>query len=147
MAHEFLYERRVQFADTDMAGIVHFSWYFRYVEEAEHAFYRSLGFSVHGTVDEEPYGMPRLSARLEFLKPLRCEETVIVHLWVRRKGERSIVYQCRLRRGEEVVAQGEMAVASCRTLREGDVRAIPLPPLLARQIEEAGYPPLQFRGS
>ena len=37
------YKRRVEFAETDMAGQVHFSNFFRYMEAAEHAFFRSLG--------------------------------------------------------------------------------------------------------
>jgi YbgC/YbaW family acyl-CoA thioester hydrolase len=37
---------RVEFTDTDMAGIVHFSSFFRYMEVTEHAFFRSLGFSI-----------------------------------------------------------------------------------------------------
>src|SRR5213078_989612 len=38
--------RRVEFADTDMAGIVHFANFFRYMESAEHEFLRSHGLSV-----------------------------------------------------------------------------------------------------
>ena len=29
-----------------MAGVVHFSWFFRYMEEAEHALWRAAGLSV-----------------------------------------------------------------------------------------------------
>jgi len=46
MAFEFSISRRVQFAETDMAGVVHFSNYFRWMEEVEHAFFRSVGLSV-----------------------------------------------------------------------------------------------------
>ena len=42
----FRYSRRVQFAETDLAGIVHFSWMFRYMEEAEHALWRAAGLSI-----------------------------------------------------------------------------------------------------
>ena len=38
---EYRYHRRVQFADTDQAGVVHFSWFARYMEEAEHALWRA----------------------------------------------------------------------------------------------------------
>ena len=47
MAHSYTTTRRVTFAETDLAGILHFSNSFRYMEEAEHAFFRSLGFRVH----------------------------------------------------------------------------------------------------
>ena len=43
MAHAFTMQRRVEFAETDMAGILHFSNYFRFMESVEHAFFRSLG--------------------------------------------------------------------------------------------------------
>ena len=35
--------RRVQFHETDLAGLVHFSIFFRYMEEAEHALWRAAG--------------------------------------------------------------------------------------------------------
>ena len=43
--------------DTDMAGIVHFSNFFRYMERVEHAFFRSLGFSI---VDKPVEGEERV---------------------------------------------------------------------------------------
>src|SRR5689334_19819650 len=46
MPTEFTVRHLVQFSETDMAGIVHFSNYFRWMEEVEHAFLRSLGMSV-----------------------------------------------------------------------------------------------------
>ena len=48
MPSEYRLKRRVQFYETDMAGIVHFSWFFRYLEEAEHAMWREAGLSIAG---------------------------------------------------------------------------------------------------
>ncbi|MFM8187245.1 MAG: acyl-CoA thioesterase [Pirellula sp.] len=42
----FSWNRRVEFAETDAAGIVHFSSFFLYMEQAEHALFRSLGLSI-----------------------------------------------------------------------------------------------------
>lgn len=39
----FQTSRRVEFCDTDMAGIVHFANFFRYMEAAEHELFRNLG--------------------------------------------------------------------------------------------------------
>ena len=44
MAYEFKQTRRVEFSDTDMAGIMHFSNFFHFMEATEAAFLRSLGF-------------------------------------------------------------------------------------------------------
>ena len=42
----FSYERRVEFCETDSAGIAHFSSLAIYMEQAEHALFRSIGLSV-----------------------------------------------------------------------------------------------------
>ena len=46
MAYQFKIKRIVEFSDTDMAGFVHHAVYYRYMEAAEHAFFRSLGLTV-----------------------------------------------------------------------------------------------------
>ena len=91
MAYEFKASRRIQFADTDMAGIVHFANFFRFMEETEHEFYRSLGFAGHFRGPRGTLGWPRLSARCDYRKPLRFEDVVEVHLLVRAKEEKSLL--------------------------------------------------------
>src|SRR6516164_335429 len=63
MPPQFTYTRRVQFSDTDMAGIVHFANFYRFMEEAEHEMFRSLGFKI---VEKQPdgsvLGWPRVQA-------------------------------------------------------------------------------------
>jgi len=57
---EYRLRRRVQFYETDAAGIVHFSWFFRYMEEAEHALWREAGLSIAPVVAD--VGWPRVAA-------------------------------------------------------------------------------------
>ena len=54
----FRYTRKVFFYETDLAGVVHFSCYFRYMEEAEHALQVDPGLFVDRilTFDEEANG-------------------------------------------------------------------------------------------
>ena len=72
MDGQFRYARRVQFGETDMAGIVHFSWMFRYMEEAEHAAWRAAALSIAEKKGE--LGWPRVAASFEFRSPLRFED-------------------------------------------------------------------------
>ena len=72
MPAEHRYQRRVQFHETDLAGIVHFSWYFKYMEEAEHALWRSVGMSIAPPNPE--FGFPRVNATCDFKAPLKFEE-------------------------------------------------------------------------
>src|SRR5262249_47928566 len=64
LTSEHRLRRRVHFYETDMAGLVHFSVFFRYMEEAEHALWRAAGLTI-ATVDEE-FGFPRVSASFDF---------------------------------------------------------------------------------
>ena len=46
MTTEFSISRRVEFSETDLAGIMHFTNFYRWMEICEHEFLRSLGLSV-----------------------------------------------------------------------------------------------------
>src|SRR5215472_9160035 len=92
MAYEFKLMRQVEFSDTDLAGIMHFSNFFRFMEAAEHAFFRSLGFSIHGAGSREAVGWPRVHADCDFKHPLHFEDTVEIRLLVREKKLKGIVY-------------------------------------------------------
>ncbi len=142
MPFEFKQIRRVEFAETDMGGIMHFANYFRLVEETEHAFYRSLGLSVHPGGAGEGLGWPRVSASFDFKAPLRFEEEVEIHLLVEKKGTRSISYLFVLRKvggeGAQEVARGRVTAVCVSFDREaGKLAAIPIPPEFSDQIENA----------
>ena len=62
MSTPFYTSRLVEFADTDMAGIIHFSAYFRYMESAEHELLRSMGYSVYSEIDGVTISFPRVAA-------------------------------------------------------------------------------------
>src|SRR6266852_6372511 len=95
MFYEFKLVRRVEFSDTDMAGIVHYSNFFRYMEAAEHAFFRSLGFSVATRQVDLPLGWPRVHAQCDFKQPLHFEDEVEIQLLVSERKSKSLSYQFR----------------------------------------------------
>src|SRR4026207_53413 len=86
--------RRVQFYETDAAGLVHFSWFFRYMEEAEHALWREAGLSIHARDGE--FGFPRVSASFDFHRALRFEQEFDVLLRVTAMSKKPIRYTCLL---------------------------------------------------
>ena len=143
MPYQFRHRRRVQFSETDLAGIVHFANFFRYMEEAEHAFYRSLGFSVHrmiGREGDDPVGWPRVHASADFRKPLKFEDEFEVELLVAAVGPKTIDYRFRfLADGDgELLATGEFTVICVRFDHEaGRMRAVGIPDAIRSQIEVA----------
>ena len=140
MAYEYTLTRQVEFSDTDMAGIVHFTAFFRYMEAVEHAFFRSLGFSI-ATREPEPVGWPRVHVDCDFRYPLRFEDLVEIHLLVREKREKSIVYSIVFRKLNEdpprEVARGTLAVACVKRDEQGNLRGWPIPPAIAGKIQVA----------
>lgn len=147
MAYEFKLTRQVEFSDTDMAGIMHFSNFFRFMEATEHTFFRSLGFSVHTTGFPETLGWPRVHADCDFRHPLLFEDTVEICLRVREKNEKSLVYSFVFRKlnGEPVreVARGTLAVACvARDKASGRMTGVPIPRAIADKIEVAPGEPL-----
>jgi len=142
MAHEFTYRRRVEFADTDAAGVCHFAAFFRFMEEAEHAFYRSLGGSAYRSEEGRTEGMPRVSVSCEYLRPARYADELDVRLAVREKTAKAIEYAVRfdvVRDGAPVtLARGRMRVVHVvRTAGEDEWRAADLPAGLRDRIEVA----------
>ena len=140
MTYEFKLTRRVDFAETDMAGIVHFANFFRMMEAAEHAFFRSLGFSIHGHDPVSTTGWPRVSATCDFRAPLRFEDEVEIHLLVAEVRTRSIRYVFIFRKAADgaEVARGEV-VAVCASVEKttGKLSAVPITEAVRAAIQPA----------
>ncbi len=136
MPSEFHTTRRIEFADTDLAGIVHFARFFVFMETAEHEFLNLLGTSVSSITKGNRIGWPRIAASCEYLSPLRFEETVDIHLKVARKGVKSITYKFEFKREDILIAHGSISSACCICNPGEDIRAIPIPVELADKIEQ-----------
>ncbi|GEM_PF-726544 len=113
MPHEFHTQRRIEFADTDMAGIVHFARFFVFMETAEHEFLHSLGTSVAAKLDNMQLGWPRLAASCEYLSPAKFEEILDIRVSVARKGNKPMTYQFEFPRGGVLIARGQMSSVCC----------------------------------
>jgi len=142
MPFDFKITRRVEFSETDMAGIMHFSNFFRFMETAEHALFRSLGLSVVLSRHGPSLHLPRAHAACDYLAPLHFEDEVLVHLLVQKKGSRSLTYQFRFYklnapRDPVEVARGCLTVVSAEAQPDGKFRAVPLPKVLVDALQQA----------
>jgi YbgC/YbaW family acyl-CoA thioester hydrolase len=141
MAFEIKVTRRVEFAETDMAGIMHFSNFFRFMETAEHAFLRSIGFSVVLTKLAPGLCLPRVHASCDYRVPLHFEDEVEIHLLVARKSSRTLSYHFRFSRHQggvwAEVARGVLTVVCAARQADGSLKAVPLPERMAEKIQVA----------
>ncbi len=137
MPYEFHTQRRIEFCDTDMAGVVHFSRFFIFMETAEHEFLRSLGTSVAAQLDGMQLGWPRLAVSCEYLSPAKFEDVLDIHLLVVRKGTKSLTYKFEISTDDRPVAYGQVSAACCICDSLQGFKAIPIPDFIMTQIEEA----------
>src|SRR5688572_25106176 len=105
MVSEYRLRRRVLFYEADLAGIVHFSWYFRYMEEAEHALWRTAGLSIVGG----GLHWPRVAASCEYKQPLRFEDEIEIGVTAT-FASRRVQYGFTILRGDVVASTGTLTV-------------------------------------
>ena len=148
-AHSYTQERTVEFYETDMAGIVHFSNYFRWMESAEHEFFHSLGLELHWHAGEEMHGWARVRAECRYRSPLRYAERFGVQLSVIKKTGTKLGYAVRIEAAPtsddeppRLVAEGELEVVHVvRSAGAERMQAAPMPEEVARAIDLAPLPP------
>lgn len=131
--------RRVAFSETDMAGVMHFSNYYRWMEDIEHAFWRTLGESVvtpPAAAADHPVSWPRVATRCEYSAPAHFEDEIDLYFRVVNVGEKSYTFEVEFNRAGRRIARAE-TTAVCCTMRNGQFRAIPIPPPLRAKLSSA----------
>jgi 4-hydroxybenzoyl-CoA thioesterase/acyl-CoA thioester hydrolase len=112
----FSTQRRVEFRDTDAAGIVHFSAFFPMMESAEHEMLRSLGIAVLPLGQSGPMAVtwPRVAASCAYTSVARFEDLLRIDIDVTEIGKTSVEYRYRFSRDETPIAEGKMTAVCCR---------------------------------
>ena len=128
-------QRRIEFVDVDLAGFVHFSRFFIFMETAEHEFLRSLGTSVHTHINGDEIGWPRLAASCEYLKPAKFEDVLDIEVLIKRKGITSMTYEFLFRRDRVLIARGQVSSICCKIHPQHGLKKIPIPSFLADKIQ------------
>ncbi len=134
LVSEFKTQRKIEFADTDLGGIVHFSRYFVFMETAEHQFLDALGTSVHTVVDGKTMGWPRVKVSCEYEGPAGYGDTLDITVRVLRKGASSMTYAIEFEIDGRRIARGESTSVCCEM--GPNMCSVPIPDALAARIEE-----------
>ena len=118
---ELFLQRRVEFHETDQAGIIHFSNYFKYMDTAVAEFFRALGLpgpltKYWGGIREDEIDWPYVRTTCEFRKPARFDDLLQIHIWVKKIGTKSMAFEISFRKGDEELARGEWIVVCCKTV-------------------------------
>jgi YbgC/YbaW family acyl-CoA thioester hydrolase len=126
-------QRRVQFSETDAAGIVHFSVFFRYFEDAEHALWREAGLSIHP--EASAIGWPRVAASCEYRRPLKFEQVFDVTVRIGEMTKRTITYIGEITSKGERIATGTWKIACVNKLPDGSMKSADIPADVATRLK------------
>ena len=131
----FTYQRRVEFAETDAAGMVHFSVFFRYMEESEHALWRHAGMDIYA--DREQRSWPRISATFDFKSPLRFQDQFEVRTAMGNVTRSTIQWNHTLTRGDTIIGSGSVTVVCVKKLPDGGIKSTEIDPAIISRLRQA----------
>jgi len=135
MPQSHIYRRRVEFRDTDAAGIVHFSVFFAYMEQAEHDLWRTLGTSVVHRTESETLSWPRVSAKCDYKVAIRFEDEIDIGVQVKKIGNKSLTFGFDFQRGNDQIAVGEMSTVCCQIEQNRKMNSVPIPDSIRNMLE------------
>jgi len=105
---------RVYFEDTDFSGLVYHASYVRWCERGRSDFLRLLGNDHRGLIDgsggREPAAFVVRRMALEFMKPARIDEVLIVETRVKETGAAHLVLDQRIVRDGALLFSAEVMV-------------------------------------
>lgn len=131
----FRLQRRVDFCDTDLAGIVHFSNFFRYMEAAEVAFLRERGLNVSLEWRGQYLGFPRVSVNCDYISPARFDDILAIDVRLDKLGTKSVTYAFEFSRADAVIARGKMTSVCCRVGPDRSIEPMEIPKDIRALIE------------
>jgi YbgC/YbaW family acyl-CoA thioester hydrolase len=126
--------RLVEFSDTDMAGIVHFANFFRFMEAAEHAYLRACGLSVVTQWEGQTITFPRVHASCDYLRPARFQDVLDVEVALENVGRTSVHWDFTFRKEGEVIAHGQIVTVLCEAHDDHTLEPFEMPETLRAQL-------------
>lgn len=152
MSDPFSVMRRVEFCETDAAGIAHFSAFLCYMEQAEHALLRHLGTSVCTDIgDGWHLSWPRVHVSCDYRGSVRFEDCLNIQVRVERLGTRSVTYGFDFRldslptdgsriAGEALQVQplavGKVVAVCCKVRSGSPLESMEIPSELRTKLEQ-----------
>lgn len=102
----------INYEDTDVGGVVYYANYLGYMERARNAYLRHLGFPLTVLAERHQALFVVTEARLRYLAPARLDDEIEVGVALRRLRRASLEFVQQVRRGDEILVQGELKLAT-----------------------------------
>ncbi|EQB10199.1 thioesterase [Sphingobium quisquiliarum P25] len=106
-----LFPLRVYFEDTDLSGLVYHANYLRYMERARSDMLRVAGIDQRATHEAGEGVYAVTDIKISYRRPARLDDDLLVESRLTAFSAASCVIHQRVRRGEEILTDGEVSVA------------------------------------
>ena len=126
---------RVYYEDTDLAGIVYYANYLKFMERARTEWLRSLGYEQDRLMERDGIIFAVRSVALEYHLPARFNDALEVSASLSQKGRASLTFRQEVRRSgdAQLLCSGEIRIAC---LDRQSLRPTPIPKALALEIPD-----------
>ena len=88
----FIFEARVYYEDTDVAGIVYYANYLRFLERARTEWIRTLGIDQSVLIDEG-LAFAVAEVNIKYIKPARFNDLLEIITVVKQAGRASLMFE------------------------------------------------------
>lgn len=131
------FQIRVNFGDTDAAGIVYYPNYFKWFDIAGHQFFRSIGLPPSKLATEQNIILPLLDVSCTFEAPLYYDEIITVKTVVSEINHKTIKLHHEIFR-ENIRTSYGYEVRGWVKNENGNIRAVPIPEDIKSILREDG---------
>ena len=129
---EFSHKLRVYIEDTDAGGIVYYVNYLKFMERARTELMRSLGFDKNFIFNSDLMFVVR-DLTVRYMLPARLDDELVATASIVQLRGAGMVFAQVIRRGNELLAQGEVTVAC---VDRAGITARRLPMAMVERIRE-----------
>jgi acyl-CoA thioester hydrolase len=130
---EFNWPVRVYYEDTDSGGVVYYANYLKFMERCRTEWLRDLGFEQDQLIAQQKLIFAVRSIAVDYLRPACFNDALTVSATVEKAGKVSIDFRQTIRRGDELLCEGHIRLAS---LDSETLRPKALSSEIARKLEQ-----------
>lgn len=130
---------RVYYEDTDAGGVVYYANYLKYLERCRTEWLRRIGVDQSALLHDPGIAFVVRSVNVEYLKPARLDDELVVELDVDRIGRAQIHFRQRIRRANPAAPGGwdDLITGAIQIVcvNSAQMKIASLPPALRSRLE------------
>ncbi|RBW70114.1 acyl-CoA thioesterase [Bacillus taeanensis] len=129
------FQLRINWGDTDKAGIVYYPNYFKWFDIAGHQFFRSIGLAPSELEEKHNVIIPLLDARCSFEEPLLYDDIITIKTVVEEINRKTIKLKHEVYRGDTRTGHGYEVRGWVKEV-EGKYKAVLIPDEIREVLQE-----------